>query len=464
MKKKLWTAFHCISFFVISTISYSQDIIFLRNGQEIEAKVIEILPNLIKYNKWTNQNGPMYSIDKSEVFMIKYTDGSKDVFQEENIAKTTNSIDFSEETKKEQALMKVKAYVLNQLKETPLQLIEFRKTNGYSANTFEGNIYTIYIEVKACLKSKGWLIGNGLVGYWHNSFHVYKTEPRLNSYQVMTDNVKSYPRGMKFIFTCEVKTLEMDNGYGIKEFKIQKVIEDGIISNIPSGFGVENESADKYVPLKGELTLTTEESLYAISDVEGNLYRTVIIGSQTWMKDNLRVTHYNDGSSLSMKTDSEIIFGSYCWPQNDVEYKNIWGALYDGRAVHSKKLCPVGWHVPNESEWAELFNFIGGTNIAGGKLKNKSYWYISDNSIQISHYDEYGFNAIPSGYKSLYTFQPMGMTSVFWTSTKSDNDVICVMLEKGSDSVLWLYQNFDQSLLSVRCIKDNQEDAIQTNR
>lgn len=460
MNKVLFTSLFCISFVVISDICCAQDIIFLRNGEEIESKVIEVLPDLIKYNKWTNQNGPLYSIDKSEVFMIKYPDGSKDVFERTNETKESNSNITLDDVKKDEALKNVRAYVMKQFIDNSLQMTNFCKTNGFSKNSFEGNIYTIYIDIKAYLKSQVWLVGNGLVGYWRNNFHVYTYKPTLNDYERMTNDIITYPRGMKFIFSCEVETLEMDNGYSIKKFKIKKVIEDGLISNTISSF---EEGTDIYIPKKGKIELSSVELVNAVSDVEGNRYRTVVIGSQTWMKDNLRVSHYKDGINLSMKTDAGSFEGSYCWPQNNKEYKNIWGALYDGNAIFSSKLCPEGWHIPSQTEWIELFNYLGGPNIAGSKLKKASYWSNSDNYYDKPQNDECGFDAIPAGYKSRFTFQPMGMTSVFWTSTKSSDDFVCVMLEKESNAVLWFYQKPDQSLLSVRCIKDSQNDVNKTD-
>ncbi len=110
-----------------------------------------------------------------------------------------------------------------------------------------------------------------------------------------------------------------------------------------------------------------------ISDADGNTYATVAIGTQVWMKENLKSTKYNDGTSISLVTVASdwtaLRTHGYCWYDNNVSYQNIYGALYNWYTVNSGKLCPSGWHVPTDNEWTTLINYLGGASIAGSKLK-----------------------------------------------------------------------------------------------
>ena len=99
-----------------------------------------------------------------------------------------------------------------------------------------------------------------------------------------------------------------------------------------------------------------------VSDVDGNTYNSVAIGSQIWMTENLKTTKYNDGTDIAFITDSlgwlNDQLGAYTWFHNDIDYKNVYGALYNWYAVNTTKLCPNGWHAPTEDEWITLENYL----------------------------------------------------------------------------------------------------------
>jgi len=124
-------------------------------------------------------------------------------------------------------------------------------------------------------------------------------------------------------------------------------------------------------------------------DGTGNLsyngynYKTVKIGSQWWFAENLQTTQYNDGTSISNVTDwfawRTLTTDAYCWYNNDAAtYRNLYGALYNWYAVKTGKLCPSGWHVPSNDEWTILSDYLGGGNVAGGKLKETGTVEISN--------------------------------------------------------------------------------------
>ena len=155
------------------------------------------------------------------------------------------------------------------------------------------------------------------------------------------------------------------------------------------------KSIDCY--FKGSLTLYDYS---IIADIDGNIYNTVIIGTQVWMKENLKATKLNDGTNILLETDNatwiSLTDPAYCWYNNDASsYKNTYGALYNWFTVETGKLCPTGWHVPSDAEWFTLIDFLGGESVAGGKLKEigNTHW----NSPNTGATDEYGFTAITLG-------------------------------------------------------------------
>ncbi len=113
-----------------------------------------------------------------------------------------------------------------------------------------------------------------------------------------------------------------------------------------------------------------------VTDVEGNVYNTVFIGGQCWMKENLKTTRYCDNTPIEYPGNdnnqwASNITGAYAWYNNNVEWKDIYGALYNWLAVsNTKGLCPEGWAVPSNIEFNNLIEYLGGNNIAGGKMKS----------------------------------------------------------------------------------------------
>jgi uncharacterized protein (TIGR02145 family) len=139
-----------------------------------------------------------------------------------------------------------------------------------------------------------------------------------------------------------------------------------------------------------------------ITDIEGNKYRTIQIGSQTWMAENLKSVRYTDNSIIPLVSEDkawEAMYSpGYCWYNNDSStYKFQYGALYNWYAVNTDKLCPSGWHIPTTSEWKTLVDFLGGPDKAFGKLKERGslHWMTSDFDATNAS----GFTALPSGYR-----------------------------------------------------------------
>ena len=173
----------------------------------------------------------------------------------------------------------------------------------------------------------------------------------------------------------------------------------------------------------GELTFTLSFELPTVTDIDGNVYHTVTIGTQTWMVENLNSTHYNDGVSIPCIIDNSVwkkmSTPAYCWYNNDVSNKAIYGALYNWYAINTGKLAPKGWHVPTDAEWTTLTDYLGGESVAGGKLKEKgtSHWKSPNKDAT----NENGFSALPSGYRNYNgVFGNLGIDSGWWSSTVYD--------------------------------------------
>jgi len=194
----------------------------------------------------------------------------------------------------------------------------------------------------------------------------------------------------------------------------------------------------------------------SVADIDGNIYRTVVIGTQEWMAENLRTTLLNDGTPVSFVPDASawnstaFTYPGYCWYNNDsVSY----GALYNWYSVSSGKLCPAGWHVPSDEEWNVMVDYLGGKDVAGGKLKEKglSHWF----SPNAGATNESGFTALPGGYRySIGSFNGIGRFGYWWTSTSLfETEAVYRSMSNN-------YPNIDRSSsskktgMSVRCVKD----------
>ncbi len=160
-------------------------------------------------------------------------------------------------------------------------------------------------------------------------------------------------------------------------------------------------------------------------DADGNNYPVVKIGDQWWMAENLKTTKFNDGLSISNVTD-EIAWGNlitpgYCWYKNNVADKYTFGALYNWGTIKTEKLAPIGWHVPNNTEWATLTAFLGGNYFAGGKLKEVGTTNWTNPNLGAGN--ESGFRALPVGRcNSNGYFNNGGMRGTWWSSTDYDID------------------------------------------
>lgn len=207
---------------------------------------------------------------------------------------------------------------------------------------------------------------------------------------------------------------------------------------------------------KNEVKKDGKISYGSIADCEGNLYKTVTIGTQTWMGENLKVTKYNDGTTIPNIADSarwsNESNGALCDYDTISSNSDIYGKLYNWYAVHTGKLCPTDWHVPNNDEWTILYNYLGGEYSAGGKIKaTDTIWHLPN----ICASNETGFNAFPSGHRDENgVFNGIGYASDWWSDNESDYNKAWFQYVNSISSVLGRNDINKKAGFSVRCIKD----------
>jgi len=200
-----------------------------------------------------------------------------------------------------------------------------------------------------------------------------------------------------------------------------------------------------------------EKPAVTITDIDGNNYNIVTIGTQIWMAENLKTSKYNDGASIPLVTGSSAWFNlttpGYCWYDNDAAtYKNTYGALYNWYTVDYGMLCPTGWHVPTDAEWTTLENYLGGSSVAGGKLKANTQW----DSPNTGATNESGFTALPGGCRfGDGAFSNTGKIGFWWSATREDieNFPVSRIMEYNFSNV-FSEPNYESYGFSVRCIKD----------
>lgn len=201
-----------------------------------------------------------------------------------------------------------------------------------------------------------------------------------------------------------------------------------------------------------------ERQTGTVTDIDGNSYLTIGIGGKWWMAENLKVTHYRNGDAIPNVTDdnawSELNTGAYCSYDNDAANAQTYGYLYNWYTVNnSSSLAPEGWHVPSDAEWQTLVDYLGGNDIAGGKLKQTgtTHWQSPNEGATNESY----FSALPGGYRLSYgTFDTIGYLADFWSSTKYDGHHAWFRFVYYDRSEVRSYNSNKHYGFSVRCVRD----------
>ena len=199
-----------------------------------------------------------------------------------------------------------------------------------------------------------------------------------------------------------------------------------------------------------------------VNDYDGNAYNTVTIGKQKWMKENLKVIHYNNGDAITNVTDSlswiNLKTGAYCNYRNNIANTTIYGRLYNWYAAKdSRKICPVSWHIPSKAEYTTMETYLGGSSLAGSKMKEvgTSHWYNPNSDANNSS----GFTGLPGGNRNnTGAFNYVIFFGSWWVLTESDalNAWYFGLSYNGSTSAINTGQK--SRGYSIRCIKDSTAD------
>ena len=210
-----------------------------------------------------------------------------------------------------------------------------------------------------------------------------------------------------------------------------------------------------------------------VADIDGNTYNTVFIGTQCWTKENLKVTKYNDGTLIPLdasgtstgfgtgNTWSGLTTGARTVYEHNNTYLTTYGYLYNGYAIeNTKKICPTGWHIPTQSEWIALETYLGGSTVAGSKLKSKdlTLWI---NPINSANTNSSGFSALPAGQRNPTqtvgsgSFNELTNHTYWWSSTLDpNNNKKLIIYSVWDGKTLDVYQELKDFGASIRCLKN----------
>jgi len=221
-----------------------------------------------------------------------------------------------------------------------------------------------------------------------------------------------------------------------------------------------NQQANNSLNGKSTAIFNTNLNYGSMTDQDGNTYRTVTIGTQIWMAENLRSTIYNDGTAIPNVTDNtawiNLTTDAYCNINNTSNADTIatYGRLYNWYAVNTGKLAPAGWHVPTDVEWTTLINYLGGNEVAGGKLKetNTTHW-INPN---LGATNITGFTALPGAerYHRDGSFDPIGHAGFWWSSSELNTDFAVSRMMVYYEDFVYNANDIKQRGYSVRLVKD----------
>ena len=225
----------------------------------------------------------------------------------------------------------------------------------------------------------------------------------------------------------------------------------------------------------GELTFTTfsvvifnpDVTYGSVTDEDGNIYKTIETGTQTWMAENLRTTKYNDGTAIPLVSDetewAALTTPGYSWYNNDPDFnKPVYGALYNWYAANSANICPTGWHTATNDEYDAMEVSIGlaqadiniwgwrGTD-HGSKMKNTTGWNAGENGTNTS-----GFSALPGGYRfySDGLFAGQNAIGYWWTATEHDAARGWYRRLDGNNTAVYRASTDKRAGKAIRCVKD----------
>jgi uncharacterized protein (TIGR02145 family) len=204
-------------------------------------------------------------------------------------------------------------------------------------------------------------------------------------------------------------------------------------------------------------TFTTTATSQTVTDIDGNTYNTVQIGTQVWMSENLKTSRYRNGGSIPYVVGNSdwqaLTTGAWSNYNHDAANDPIYGKLYNWYTTLGDTLCPAGWGVPTDDEWTTLTTYLGGESVAGGKMKSVGTAYWNDPNTGATN--ESGFSVLPGGYRYYDgSFNDIGDYASFWSAT--ENASFYAWYRNLNFFIGFVFRSFNDKSLgaSVRCLRD----------
>jgi uncharacterized protein (TIGR02145 family) len=220
--------------------------------------------------------------------------------------------------------------------------------------------------------------------------------------------------------------------------------------------GYENEDEDEEAELISIAEISSENNII-VPDIDGDSYNGVQIGTQFWTTKNLNISKYRNGDEIPQVQDAAewaaLTTGAWCYYENKEENGITYGKLYNWFAVNDPRgLAPEGFHIPSDEEWNCLTEYLGGENVAGGKMKEKGKVHWAEPNKKANNTS--GFTGLPGGECNYNgTFWCLGEIGWWWSS--SDDETEGMSINLNSDNGIAQVYYFDKtSGFSVRCLKD----------
>jgi len=268
--------------------------------------------------------------------------------------------------------------------------------------------------------------------------------------------------------------IERDAGSGFSEIgtvssDVTEFTDSGLIYGQSYNYRVAAFTTMNTSDYSNEVSVTIDGP---VTDIDGNVYEVVTIGSQVWMAENLKVTHYRDGTAIShLASDGDwttTSSGAYCFYDNNSSNGDTYGALYNWYAVSdSRNIAPEGWHVPSDDEWKELEMALGmsqseadvngwrGTN-EGSKLAGNAALWIDGALENDPEFGTSGFTALPGGWRVYYlgSYNNMGDYAYFWSATENNSTTAWYRTLHWSTLDVLRYLDYKRDGFSIRCLRD----------
>ncbi|MFN5370052.1 MAG: FISUMP domain-containing protein, partial [Bacteroidia bacterium] len=237
-------------------------------------------------------------------------------------------------------------------------------------------------------------------------------------------------------------------------------------------FGIKNENEASVVYQKDSLindtlnaALLKKENDTSVTDIDGNKYKTVKIGEQVWMAENLKTTHFNEGTEIPHVTANKIWENlespAWCNFENKSSLDAKTGKLYNWYTVSKGDLCPTGWHVPSDDEWDQLIGYLGGVKEASNKMKSTTGWYYwegwgQEEKIYSNGNNSSGFSGRMGGFRvnSSWGEFAWNYSADWWSSTQSGINEAWYRSICAYQSKVDRVKGHKRDGLSVRCIRD----------